>query len=168
MLYRPISYLGFLFSSTDQHGVHSPFVYNYVTKCLYQKELSQGSKVKDILLKSMRYFSSENVLFDGMDVEVQEMIKKKIPSLKPNRVPYDFIYIDKLNERNVSTYIIGNKNIHNDTVVFINNIHKNNNLEMQWGILKNNEKIRVTIDLFYCGLIFFRKEQAKEHFKIRV
>lgn len=168
MLYRPISYLGFLFSSTDQHGVHSPFVYNYVTKCLYQKELSQGSKVKDILLKSMRYFSSKNVLFDGMDVEVQEMIKKKIPSLKPNRVPYDLIYIDKLNERNVSTYIIGNKNIHNDTVVFINNIHKNNNLEMQWGILKNNEKIRVTIDLFYCGLIFFRKEQAKEHFKIRV
>jgi len=168
MLYRPISYLGFLFSSTDQHGVHSPFVYNYVNKCLYQKELSQGSKVKDILLKSMRYFSSKNVLFDGMDVEVQEMIKKKIPSLKPNRVPYDLIYIDKLNERNVSTYIIGNKNIHNDTVVFINNIHKNNNLEMQWGILKNNEKIRVTIDLFYCGLIFFRKEQAKEHFKIRV
>ena len=163
-----ISYLKFLFSSTGRHGVHSPFVYNYVTECLYQKRLSNDSKVKDVLLKSLFYFSPENVFFEGMDMEVQEAIKKKIPSLRPNGTPYDFIYMDKLNERNISTYILENKNTHNGTVVFIEGIHQNRHSEMLWGNLRDREQIRVTIDLFYCGLVLFRKEQAKEHFKIRV
>src|SRR5690606_32648422 len=105
---------------------------------------------------------------EGMDMEVQEAIKKKIPSLRPNGTPYDFIYMDKLNERNISTYILENKNTHNGTVVFIEGIHQNRHSEMLWGNLRDREQIRVTIDLFYCGLVLFRKEQAKEHFKIRV
>ena len=34
-----ISYLKFLIRSTNQHGVHSPFVYNFITRCLYNKQL---------------------------------------------------------------------------------------------------------------------------------
>ena len=36
-MYQVISYIKFLLRSTNQHGVHSPFVYNFVTKCLYDK-----------------------------------------------------------------------------------------------------------------------------------
>ena len=31
------SYLNFLWNSTNQHGVHSPFVFDLVTKCFYDK-----------------------------------------------------------------------------------------------------------------------------------
>ena len=37
MWYTPKAYLKFLKSATNQHGVHSPFVYTFVTKCLYRK-----------------------------------------------------------------------------------------------------------------------------------
>jgi len=37
MWFKIKSYLFFLLNSTNQHGVHSPFVYNFVTKCLYKK-----------------------------------------------------------------------------------------------------------------------------------
>ena len=35
-------------------------------------------------------------------------------------------------------------------------------------LIKKHPKVTVTVDLFYFGIVFFRKEQAKEHFKIRV
>ena len=38
MLQLVKSYLKFLKNSSNQHGVHSPFVYNLITKCFYDKE----------------------------------------------------------------------------------------------------------------------------------
>lgn len=38
MWYQIFAYFNFLRTSTNQHGVHSPFVYNLVTKCFYDKE----------------------------------------------------------------------------------------------------------------------------------
>ena len=35
MLYQSIQYIRFLFNATNQHGVHSPFVFNLVTQCFY-------------------------------------------------------------------------------------------------------------------------------------
>ncbi|MGB3948808.1 MAG: hypothetical protein WBM13_12550 [Bacteroidia bacterium] len=36
-----------------------------------------------------------------------------------------------------------------------------------WEEIKNNNQVTVTIDLFYMGIVFLRKEQVKEHFLIR-
>src|SRR5690606_41499151 len=35
MMYQAVQYIKFLLKSTNQHGVHSPFVFNLVTKCFY-------------------------------------------------------------------------------------------------------------------------------------
>ena len=37
-----------------------------------------------------------------------------------------------------------------------------------WHIIKQHPKVTVTIDIFHLGIVFFRKEQAKEHFTIRL
>jgi len=37
-----------------------------------------------------------------------------------------------------------------------------------WEIIKKNPKVTVTIDTFQWGMVFFRREQEKEHFVIRV
>ncbi|NNT72210.1 class I SAM-dependent methyltransferase [Flavobacterium sp. IMCC34852] len=38
MLQQIKSYLNFLYHSKNEHGVHSPFVFNLVTKCFYNKQ----------------------------------------------------------------------------------------------------------------------------------
>lgn len=48
-----ISYLKFLWHSTNQHGVHSPFVFNLVTKCLYDRKNHPEYKQLECYRKSL-------------------------------------------------------------------------------------------------------------------
>ncbi|UJH92554.1 hypothetical protein LZ575_08765 [Antarcticibacterium sp. 1MA-6-2] len=38
------SYIKFLWHSTNEHGVHSPFVFSLLTECLYKKENKAAHK----------------------------------------------------------------------------------------------------------------------------
>jgi predicted O-methyltransferase YrrM len=58
--------------------------------------------------------------------------------------------------------------ITNDTVWIFDDIHWSPEMEEAWEIIKKHPKVTVTIDTFQWGLVFFRKEQLKEHFVIRV
>jgi predicted O-methyltransferase YrrM len=58
--------------------------------------------------------------------------------------------------------------ITNDTLWIFDDIHWSAAMEEAWEIIKLHPKVTVTIDTFQWGLVFFRKEQPKEHFIIRV
>jgi hypothetical protein len=55
----------------------------------------------------------------------------------------------------------------NDAVWIFDDIHWSKDMEEAWEIIKNHSKVKVTIDTFQWGIVFFRKEQEKEHFVIR-
>lgn len=57
--------------------------------------------------------------------------------------------------------------ITNESVWIFDDIHWSQDMEEGWEIIKNHPKVTVTIDTFQWGIIFFRKEQLKEHFIIR-
>ena len=63
MLFIAISYLKFLLKSTNQHGVHSPFVYNLVTKCFYKKKDSNAwslfKKIEQQLLEQYPHLQAD-------------------------------------------------------------------------------------------------------------
>lgn len=58
--------------------------------------------------------------------------------------------------------------IHNNSVCLFKNIHIDKESDQVWEQIKKHEKVTVTIDTFKWGLVFFRKEQEKEHFIIRI
>ena len=57
---------------------------------------------------------------------------------------------------------------HNDSVFIFDDIHWSGEMEEAWEQIKAHPRVRVSIDTFYWGLVFFRKEQKKEHFTIRL
>ncbi|MFD1079748.1 O-methyltransferase, partial [Longispora fulva] len=57
---------------------------------------------------------------------------------------------------------------HNDSVFIFDDIHWSKEMEEAWEEIKAHPAVRVTIDTFSWGFVFFRREQEKEHFTIRV
>lgn len=162
-MYLLIAYLKFLFTSSNQHGVHSPFVYGYVTKCLYSKNKYTNTKTLNILLKSIAYFNAKNVFIHKNNENIKNSITSHFPHIHFDKNPFDVMYFDTPRDTSLD---LGN--IQNNTIVLINGIHHTSKNTTEWERIKNTEQVRITIDMFYCGAVFFRKEQAREHFKIRI
>lgn len=55
----------------------------------------------------------------------------------------------------------------NDTVFIFDDIHWSPQMEKAWETIRNDERVRVTADLFTFGLVFFRKELSRQHFVLR-
>ncbi len=55
----------------------------------------------------------------------------------------------------------------NSLFVF-DDIYWSNEMKQAWQKIKENPQVTITIDLYDMGLVFFRKGQRKQHFKLRV
>ncbi|WP_046755593.1 O-methyltransferase [Kordia jejudonensis] len=254
MWYQIVAYFKFLAKSTNEHGVHSPFVYDLVTKCFYDKkpkeiyqtlakyraELLQNNEaieVKDfgagsrvfssnkrkvaaiaknagitpkrakLLARLVTYFDVKNALELGTSLGMatiamkevndvftlegcpetaaiaQKQLKKfnadhvklyvdefstSIPTLTKQQ--FDLVYIDGNHQKEATILYFEQllATAHNDSVFIFDDIHWSQQMTEAWEFIKNHPEVTVTIDTFFWGFVFFRKEQAKEHFVIRV
>lgn len=56
--------------------------------------------------------------------------------------------------------------INNNTVFIFDDIYWSDEMKQAWAYIKAHPQVTITIDLFKLGLVFFRKEQKKENFKL--
>lgn len=164
MLFQLISRIKFLLSSTNQHGVHSPFVFDFVTKGLYKKSIitneidkylelnSLSKKERKILSKIITYFNVNEFYFS---------YKSQISTLNKK---FKLLYFRNLTEEEIVNSILLNEN----TILIFHHIYKNNKSLKLWNDFLKKQSNIVSIDLYYFSLLFYRPQQAKEHFKIRV
>lgn len=59
------------------------------------------------------------------------------------------------------------KYANNNTLFVFDDIHWSNGMESAWQTIKEHPKTTVTIDLFFIGIVFIKKELSKENFTIR-
>ena len=254
-MYQQKKYIQFLLKSTNQHGVHSPFVYNLVTKCFYDTkpypeykalkayrkqllnnnslleitDLGAGSKVSTnktravaslakhsgstykrakLLYRLCAYFQFQNILELGTSLGIATHAmqlaqpKARITSIEGcpnisktaqthlentpnlNLLIGDFdTHLDTLNSDTYDlVFFDGNHNqeatlryfekllpkTHNDTVFIFDDIYWSKDMTAAWETIKKHPKVKVTIDTFFWGLVFFRNEQVREDFAVRV
>ena len=256
-MYQITAYIKFLFRATNQHGVHSPFVYNFVTKCLYNKvnysaykklkdyrktlksskvvlqitDLGEGSKTLDtkkrkvckmvntsssskkeskLLFRVAQYFNFNTILELGTSLGVgtyafalankfskistvegcpntSNFAKSKLEVLEVENVSFintdfkaaisgleelkfDCIYFDGHHSKEATIDYFESllPKIHNDSVFIFDDIYWSKGMTEAWEYIKTHNMVKVTVDCFHLGFVFFRKEQVKEHFKIRL
>ena len=252
--YQLKSYVNFIFSATNQHGVHSPFVYQLVTKCFYNRKnrpeyrkigeyrkdvfqekqqlhiqpncstffkantykISKLAKIyapswkrSKFLTRLTNYLNCKSVLEIGTQMgirtscfashkncdvitidnceETQKIAREKLKKHHFSTIKFclqeftqqeilvdqkkiDCIYIGNTRKKQSTLHLFEEalKKVHNDSVILIEGLHWSKDMNQAWKEIKENKQVSVTIDTFYLGLVFFRKEQAKEHFKIRL
>ena len=258
MFFQLKSYLKFISRATNQHGVHSPFVFNLVTNCFYAKpknhhytnvnayldellkrnekievrDFGAGSKhlkpkyrsIKDIakragisrkrsrlLSRLVSYFKAHDILeigtslgigtaslaqgnpkaqisslegcpetarvaraqldkfgYEQVDIQVGEF-NQTLPQVLKGKT-FDLVYFDG-NHQEKATIAYFNlciNHIHNDSVFIFDDIYWSKGMSRAWDTLRAHPKVTVSIDTFRWGLLFFRKEQEKQHFNIRI
>ena len=89
--------------------------------------------------------------------------------LKTQDSRLDFVFFDGNHKKNPTLNYFNQCLSHstNDSVFIFDDIYWSDEMEDVWEEIKSHPKVTVTIDLFFLGIVFFRKEQAKENFILR-
>lgn len=56
---------------------------------------------------------------------------------------------------------------HNESIFIFDDIHWSRDMEEAWEIIKKNNKVKVSIDIFRMGLVFFKKELSYQQYVIK-
>lgn len=56
--------------------------------------------------------------------------------------------------------------LHNDSAVVVDDIYWSEGMTTAWETLKSHPKVTLSLDFYHFGVLFFRKEQVKQHFRL--
>jgi hypothetical protein len=188
-----IKYLQYYWVAANSkgHGVHSPFVYQFIRDTLNAsntiKEIEQKEPTVTKMLQAI-----ENASTSQLAPKITLLIARLLQNWNPltysvtgdknqfendtafntneSMESIDFAFIG---EGQDETTMLENANklidkMHANSWVILHGIHTDSNMEAAWNRLKQHAKIRLTIDLFSIGILFCRTAQKeKEHFIIR-
>jgi predicted O-methyltransferase YrrM len=102
-------------------------------------------------------------IVEGNFDETLSVLLKEIPSV-------DLAFIDG-NHRHIPTVNYYHQllpHVHEHSVLIFDDVHWSAEMEAAWNEIKEHEAVTLSIDLFFIGLVFFRKEnKIKQHFIIK-
>jgi predicted O-methyltransferase YrrM len=92
-----------------------------------------------------------------------------LPSITKSKAKLDFVYIDgnHRKEATLNYFRLCLPKVHENSILIFDDIYWSTGMKEAWEEIKQHPDVRITVDLFWIGLVFFRSGQAKEHFKLR-
>ncbi|WP_243699403.1 O-methyltransferase [Natronoflexus pectinivorans] len=111
--------------------------------------------------------------FDRMEASNVNIINGNIDDVLPETIQtletLDFVYFDgnHKKEATLNYFHLCLEKINNNSIFVFDDIHWSKEMEEAWEDIIHHPKVTVSIDIFRMGLVFFRKENQKEHFKVR-
>ncbi len=92
-----------------------------------------------------------------------------LPDIIARQPSLDFVYIDG-NHRKDATLNYFKwclPKVTEDSLLIFDDIYWSEGMKEAWAEIKNHPDVTVTVDLFWIGLVYFKKGRAKENFKLK-
>ncbi|NJK85880.1 MAG: class I SAM-dependent methyltransferase [Bacteroidales bacterium] len=132
--------------------------------------------------------STEVVTVEG-DITISEVAKKTFTHFKYNNIHIinntfehslpgllqsasgkrSLVYIDGNHRKKFVLHYFNEffKVIAENSVIIIDDIRWSKEMKEAWSEIKNNDQISITVDLFFMGIVFLRKNVPKQNYLIR-
>ena len=129
-----------VFTLEGAHNITKIALQNFGEMKLKNVELTEGNFEKTLLLLNDKVENIDLLFVDGNH-------RKKAT------LEYFDLFLKKSNERSIFIF---------------DDIHWSGKMEEAWKLIQEHDSVRMTIDLFFIGLVFFSKDfKVKQHFSIR-
>ena len=164
---RILKKLNFWRKARNRHGVHSPFIYDFLDKGLYRKDLKSLPPQQRLLIAAADHFNPVTAGTCDLQSPMAAWLGSQRPHLLWGSPPTDLFICDSPG-KNLIAFIEGRDTWGNDTVVFVGNVRKNQETYACWSRAISHPAVRVILETYPAGLLFFRTQQARQHFRIRI
>lgn len=161
------SALWFWFRSRNRHGVHSPFVYDFLERSLYARKRPGCSPEQQLLLAASEHFAPVRVGASPSASDWAGWLKPHLPEALWGSPPYD-LYIADRPGTELESQLADHSLWHNESVIFVGGLRSGTEARRAWKRLCALPRLRVSLETYRAGLLFFRRQQAPQHFKIRL
>ncbi len=114
-----------------------------------------------------------NQVFQNNNLENISSVCGKFEDVLPkilDKNSFDFVFIDgnHTKEATINYFETLLTSINNNSCLIFDDIYWSKGMQEAWKYIQKHPKVTLSIDTFQWGIVFFRKEQQKEHFVIRV
>jgi predicted O-methyltransferase YrrM len=106
----------------------------------------------------------------GLHVELKKgLFQDILPSVLKEMKKVDMAFIDghHTEEATLQYFHQLKPHIHEDSVLIFDDIHWSEGMEKAWEQIKSDQDVTLSIDMFWCGMVFFKEGLSGEHFKLR-
>ncbi len=146
---------------TDQ-GISTAYLANS-THCT-DLQMIEGNEVYFLMAKQIvNNFQLNNVtLHDGL-------FRDKLPLVLEETKSPGLVFFDCIRNQKVTLDLFNfcKKYAKNETIFIFNGIHYSKESEIVWTTIMQCPDVKLSVDIFRMGLVFFRKELSKQHFIVR-
>jgi len=179
----------FYLNAKNAYGLHSPYLFDFYNSIKdHSRSLNSPSwKIKSfskkegrIILAIIKNLKPNTALVVSNDEQTagnwsklflsdaKVLFANSLISLQEKPSKFDLIILHNallINQKELEDSLPAL--IFNDSAVIIPHIHASKESINQWKSLTKNNYVRISMDLFFIGILFFRKESTKQDIRIR-
>jgi predicted O-methyltransferase YrrM len=139
---------------------------------IYMAKASKNSRIISIEAdKQLARLARQNFHESGLlniDV-INNSFENALPGIIKGLDEGSFVFIDGNHEKNSTLQYFNQLSVKSgsDLIIVFDDINWSDGMQEAWQEIKASPKVKITVDLFFMGIVFFKKGIEKQNFVIR-